>query len=127
MCAFYGAAMAGPSEDIIAKCWTDHDHPAMTKCVRERAQVAQASLDRAEREVRQTLAQSSNDRQRREQIQKRLDASTEIYQTFRATECAVLHTLASTGNGAAEARWSCEAVLDEQRVQRLQSASWWLK
>ncbi|APV48319.1 hypothetical protein BWI17_00645 [Betaproteobacteria bacterium GR16-43] len=126
-CSISGVAIAGVHDDIIANCWKGRDHPAMTSCVREYAQAAQAALNHADRDLRQALVKSQDEVRRRDDIKRQLDASASTYRKFRDAECSLTHTLASQGNGATENQWACEAALDEQQAQRLRAAKWWLK
>jgi uncharacterized protein YecT (DUF1311 family) len=114
--------------DILGKCWKGHDHLQMSKCVRSRAAEAQARLSDVVAELRKGIAASEESAgYSKSGAIEALETSIKAFQEYRTRECAVVFTVASTGNGAEDNRIACEAQLNGERAAQLKAASWWVR
>lgn len=124
------AAIAGPIDDLMAKCWENRGHPEMSKCVLERAHASRTALEKIEREMRGKLASTPRSSDYPPgyviRLRKLLDRSDDAYRRYRSSACVLHFEFSAYGTGPDDAKLACESVLDDHRVGELREAGWWL-
>jgi hypothetical protein len=113
--------------DILGECWKGNDHPRMSACVEKRAADAQRNLKVIVAQLRQGIAKSEESAgYSKSAALAALDASIKSFQDYRTRECALVHAVASMGQGAEDNKRACEALLDLERIAQLKATSWWV-
>jgi uncharacterized protein YecT (DUF1311 family) len=115
------SAHCATADTMITRCSTGNDHPRMSQCVADHARAARAKLARAEHQLRATIAASGEDKSYLDPIRQRFDASVHSYHKYRDEQCSLREAVANRGVYAVEIRRACEAELDSNRAQALES------
>lgn len=112
------------SADLIRQCWQDRDHAGMSACIKAKHSETRTALHAAEAETRHAITRDREDARRKAVAI--FEADVISFRKYRHDHCALIYTLASTGNGAEDNRKACEAELDAERTVQLQNAAQWL-
>ena len=116
-----------PIAALINSCWAGRDHAGMSACVAQAAANARAQLRVGEARLRQHIARAEADRPaQRRRVWRALAASDRAHALYRDKRCALRAALARQGNGEADNRRACEAVLDQSRAWTLQADAGWM-
>ena len=116
-----------PIAALINSCWAGRDHAGMSACVAQAAANARAQLRVSEARLRQHIARAEADRPaQRRRVWRALAASDRAHALYRDKRCALRAALARQGNGEADNRLACEAVLDQSRAWTLQADAGWV-
>lgn len=122
VCMLGGACSAATLEQTIEECWVDHDHPAMADCVAGRASEARAHLAAVEHRVLTAIDASPESPRYVANARSAFSRSARSYAAYRKDQCLLRAALAATGNGSYEVGRACEAALDAERAEQLETA-----
>ena len=115
------------AEEVMRLCWINHSHIEMSQCVADRAKLAHRQVVDVENGLMQLVKHPVDANRNYVDIEKRLLQGNAQFRIYRASQCGLVETLASMGNGSIDNRLACETEMDSTRADELYDYSWWLK